>query len=201
MLAPAARKRSSATCVAREISESSAPLAGVDQYPTRVLASCASCNSNSLTVFQPCAQSRRSRPDMALSMRVTSSTVRAIGPTCATVPKALAGNAGTVPKVGLCPTMPQKEAGMRMEPPPSVPTCNTPAPVAAATAAPPEDPPEVISGFQGLRVMPKALLSVTAFHPISGEVVTPIKTAPFARKLLTQGASSAQGSAADVRLP
>ena len=34
------------------------------------------------------------------------------------------GQAGTRPKVGFSPTMPQKPAGMRIEPPPSVPRCS-----------------------------------------------------------------------------
>lgn len=38
----------------------------------------------------------------------------------------------------------------------------------AATAAPPEEPPGVFVASQGLRVIPRRGLSVTAFHPNSG---------------------------------
>jgi hypothetical protein len=50
--------------------------------------------------------------------------------------------------------MPQKLAGMRTEPPPSVPTDKQPMPSATAAALPPLDPPAVRSVFHGLRVAP-----------------------------------------------
>ena len=43
------------------------------------------------------------------------------GPTCAKVVNGLAGQAATRPKVGFKPNTPQKLAGMRIEPPASVP--------------------------------------------------------------------------------
>jgi hypothetical protein len=79
--------------------------------------------------------------------------------------------------------------------------CSTPAPVAAATTAPPEEPPGVIFGFQGLRVTPVKGLSVIAFQPNSGVVVSPIKTAPAARSRFTDGASCVHGVVDVVRLP
>src|SRR5208282_5500649 len=66
-------------------------------------------------------------------------------------------------------------------------------PVAAATAAPPLDPPGVILGFHGLRVMPVKGLSVTPFQPNSGVVVLPSSTAPASRRRATAGASSSHG--------
>ncbi len=85
-----------------------------------------------------------------VSIKAASSTVRVIGPRCATVPKGDSGQAGTRPKVGFSPTMPQKLAGMRIEPPPSVPTCSAPIPSAAATAAPPLEPPGVRGDVPGV---------------------------------------------------
>ena len=82
---------------------------------------------------------------------------------------------------------------MRIEPPPSLPRCSGPMPVAAATAAPALLPPGVRSGFQGLRVMPVSGLSPTAFQPNSGVVVLPSSTAPCSRRRATMGASSSQG--------
>ena len=70
---------------------------------------------------------------MAASMAAASATRRVIGPIWATVPKALAGKAGTRPKLGFNPVMPLKAEGTRIEPPPSVPRWKTPAPVAAAS--------------------------------------------------------------------
>src|SRR6187200_2479659 len=99
---------------------------------------------------------------MTLSISAASATLRVIGPTCATVPNG-----------GLMPKRPVNEHGMRIEPPPSVPTASGPMPDATAAAAPPEDPPGVFAGFHGLRVMPVSGLSVTPFQPNSGVVVLP----------------------------
>ena len=82
---------------------------------------------------------------------------------------------------------------MRIEPPPSLPRCSGPMPVAAATAAPALLPPGVRSRFQGLRVMPVSGLSPIAFQPNSGVVVLPSSTAPCSRRRATIGASSSQG--------
>ena len=65
------------------------------------------------------------------------------------------------------PNSPVKPHGMRIEPPPSVPTASGPMPEATAAAAPPEEPPGVFALFQGLRVMPVSGLSVTPFQPNS----------------------------------
>src|SRR5260370_13142288 len=48
----------------------------------------------------------------------------------------------TSPTVGLIPTMSLNPAGMRPEPPVSVPSANPPWPAAAATAQPELEPPE-----------------------------------------------------------
>src|SRR5262244_3096446 len=125
-------------------------------------------------------------------MRAASATVRVIGPRCATEAKGLGGQAGTRPKLALKPTDPVKLAGIRMEPPPSVPICKAPMPQVAATAAPPLEPPGVSAGFQGLRVMPVKGLSVTPFQPNSGVVVLPSNTAPDSLRRATTGASSFQ---------
>ena len=52
-----------------------------------------------------------------------------------------AGPAGTRPRVVLSPTSPHTDAGMRIEPPPSVPCATGRMPAATAAAAPPDDPP------------------------------------------------------------
>ena len=67
---------------------------------------------------------------------------------------------GMRPKLGFRPTTPQKEAGMRTDPPMSEPSAIGTQPLATATPAPPDEPPAVRSGFQGLRVMPHSGLSV-----------------------------------------
>src|SRR5579872_3407644 len=65
-------------------------------------------------------------------------------------------------------------------------------PHAAATAAPPLDPPGVMAGFQGLRVMPVSGESVTPFQPNSGVVTLPNSTAPASFSRAMTGASSFQ---------
>src|SRR5262249_52247039 len=103
------------------------------------------------------------------------------------------GQAGTRPKEAFSPKSPVKLQGMRIEPPPSVPTASAPMPAASAAAAPPEEPPGVLLVFQGLRVMPVSGLSVTPFQPNSGVVVLPSSTAPCSRKRAVTGASSFHG--------
>jgi hypothetical protein len=66
-------------------------------------------------------------------------------------------------------------------------------PKATAAALPPLEPPAVRERSHGLRVVPCKGLSVTAFHPISGVVVLPNKTAPLSRSNRVEGASSVQG--------
>src|SRR5687768_3312202 len=126
-------------------------------------------------------------------MSAASATLRVIGPTCATVPKGESGHAGTRPKDALMPNSPVNAQGMRIEPPPSVPTASGPIPEATAAAAPPEEPPGVFALFQGLRVMPVSGLSHTPFQPNSGVVVLPSNTAPCSRSRAVAGASSFHG--------
>jgi hypothetical protein len=59
---------------------------------------------------------------------------------------------GTRPREALRPISPQKDAGMRVEPPPSEDMLTGATPAATIAAEPPEDPPGVRSGFQGFRV-------------------------------------------------
>src|SRR5213082_1094555 len=109
---------------------------------------------------------------------------------CATVPMGESGYAGTRPNEGLSPGMPQNIDGMRMDPAPSVPTASGPMPEATAAAAPPDDPPGVIRGFHGLRVMPVKRLSVVPLIPNSGVLVLPNNTAPASRNRALTGAST-----------
>src|SRR5208337_811172 len=119
-----------------------------------------------------------------------SSTLRACGPICETVPKGDSGNAGTRPNEGLIAGMPQNADGMRTEPAPSVPIATGPMPDATAAAAPPDDPPAVIFVFQGFLVIPVSRLSVVALMPNSGVLVLPNSTAPASRNRAVTGAST-----------
>src|SRR5579863_2711319 len=107
-----------------------------------------------------------SGPRRTSKRNLRSAMVRAIGPTTPSQPKALfpAGKwpfDGMRPGVGLSPQMPQKCAGTRIEPPPSLPTPPAEHPAAMAAASPPLEPPELRERFQGLLVLPVRELFVS----------------------------------------
>ena len=88
---------------------------------------------------------RASRPAITLNISAQSSTVRAIGPcTPSVLQPVFAGQIGTRPGEVRRPTMLQKLAGQRSEPPMSLPSARGTMPAASATAAPPEEPPQVL---------------------------------------------------------
>src|SRR5436305_5730715 len=106
-------------------------------------------------------------------------TVRVIGVICAWLPKPSGvKSCGTSPSVCLKPTIPQQAAGMRLDPPPSVPMPIGPSPAATAAAAPPDDPPDVRDRSQGLAARPNSGASVKHLWPNSGVVVLPTRIAP-----------------------
>ena len=91
---------------------------------------------------------------------------------------------------------------MRTDPAPSVPTLSGPHPAATAAAVPPDEPPAVRVGSQGLRVIPVSAEFVSPLQPNSGVVVLPMSTAPASRRRAVAGASTSHGwSGSTVRLP
>ena len=64
---------------------------------------------------------------------------------------AIAPRADTTPAVGFHAVTPQACAGMRTEPPVSVPSATAAMPLATATAEPDDEPPGMKSAFHGLR--------------------------------------------------
>jgi hypothetical protein len=64
------------------------------------------------------------------------------------------GPVGNRARVALNPKSPQFEAGMRTDPPPSLPCAAGTIPPATTAPAPPEEPPGVRPRSQGLRVGP-----------------------------------------------
>ena len=82
-------------------------------------------------------------PAIASSATAVSSTVRVSTPS-ATMPWPTSPKSGPIetrPRLGLSPTSPQQEAGMRIEPPRSLPSASATMPAATAAALPPEEPP------------------------------------------------------------
>src|SRR6478736_7358818 len=116
-----------------------------------------------------------------------SSTVRAIGPTWASVVVADTGHTGIRPNCPLIAAKPVRQPGMRTEPPPSVPSENGVMPAATDAAAPALEPPGVLFKFHGLRVMPVSGLSPTPLQPNSLVVVLPITIAPAFFTRSTEG--------------
>ena len=93
------------------------------------------------------------------------------------------------PRAGFSPTSPQQAAGIRIEPPPSLPCAIGTIPAATAAAEPPLEPPGVRSRFHGLWVAPNRRGSVVGRIPISGIVVLPTITNPAARSRATANES------------
>ena len=88
---------------------------------------------------------------------------------------------------------------MRIEPPPSVPCASGISPAAMAAAAPPLDPPGVLSVFHGFRVTPFNSDSVNAVVPNSGVFVFPTITKPASRSLRATAASKSGTLSANAR--
>src|SRR6202171_1627854 len=133
----------------------------------------------------------RLKPSISSSISAASSAVRASGP--CTWPGSQAsgiGQFGVSPGVGRIPTMPQNDAGIRIEQPKSVPCARGTMPVATATADPPAEPAGLNAGVQGLRVTPNTSLKVLAPAANSGVLVLPSTMAPAAFRRRTASASS-----------
>src|SRR4051812_18745167 len=140
--------------------------------------------------------SRGSRWLITSSASLTSATWRASGPCadirCASIGRsatALPLKAGMGPCVGLMVATPLQCAGQRNEPPMSLPWAMVPMPAATAEPAPPEEPPQVMSGSQGLSVSPCRGLSVKPRNENSGVLVRPMTIAPDFFRLQTTGSS------------
>ena len=103
---------------------------------------------------------------------------------------AAAGPLETRPRLGFNPYSPQQLAGIRMEPPPSLPWAIGTMPDATAAAEPPEDPPLECSLSQGFGVGPKARGSVVMAVPSSGVFVRPRITKPALLNLCTRKLSA-----------
>ena len=98
---------------------------------------------------------------MASSIAAASRTVRASGPLVPSPVTSPPNGALLIrPRLGLIPNRPFMLAGMRIDPPPSLPCANGTSPAATATAAPPLEPPASRDGSQGQRAGPASALSV-----------------------------------------
>jgi hypothetical protein len=101
----------------------------------------------------------------------------------------------------LMPKSPQNDDGMRIDPPPSVPSANGVSPAATLAPAPAEEPPVVLPRFHGLRVSPVSGLLLESLQPNSVVVVLPMIAAPCAFTRSEAGESSGATKSASVREP
>src|SRR5436190_470749 len=98
---------------------------------------------------------------MTESSSATSCTVRAMGPATFSTPHPWSlGTSGTRPGDVRNPTTEQKLAGLRRDPPVSVPSASGVIPHASATAEPPLLPPHVFVRSHGFLVGPNTGLNV-----------------------------------------
>src|SRR5690242_16248648 len=100
------------------------------------------------------------------------------------------------PIVGLYPTNPHSDAGMRTDPPPSDAVAMGANPAASAALEPPLEPPGLRSKFQGLWVLPNTRFDVYRIQRNSGVFVLPIGIAPAARRRAACTPSAVAGDAA-----
>ena len=128
------------------------------------------------------AGSAGSTPATASSSSAASAGVRAIGPGWSR--ERASGHAPAPlirPYVGFRPTTPQNAAGIRIEPPVSLPSVRGSSSAASTTADPPLEPPETRSVAQGLRADPSRSFTDVIPHANSCVCVFPTRTAPAAR--------------------
>src|SRR5258707_8423600 len=93
------------------------------------------------------------------------------------------------PRVGWVGEYPLQRPGQRNGPPMALPCAIAPMPAATAAPAPPDDPPQVMSGSHGFSVSPCSGLSVKPRNENSGVLVSPTIIAPAFLRLRTTGAS------------
>ncbi len=126
--------------------------------------------------------SRASTPSCAPNSMRVSATVRPIGPSTEIgVQPSWRPSMGTRPGDGRNPTTPQIAAGIRSEPPVSEPVQTGSMSQASAAAEPPDEPPAISAGSNGLPVAPQTGLREFAPAPNSGTLVLAVTIAPAAR--------------------
>ena len=102
---------------------------------------------------------------------------------------------GTRPQVVFKPTTPQQAAGIRTDPPVSVPSAVSASPAATATAEPLDEPPGRRCGSAGFTGIPDQAFVPAADQHSSDRLVLPTICAPDRRAAATTAASWAAGRA------
>src|SRR4051795_8704925 len=97
-------------------------------------------------------------------------------------PSPRSGPSGLRARLGFRPNTPEADAGIRIEPPPSLACATGKMRAATAAPAPPDEPPEEWSRFHGFRVGPNSRGSVVGIRPNSGLALLPKMVTPLLRK-------------------
>src|ERR1700761_4187118 len=131
--------------------------------------------------------------------RMPSSTAATSAPSGPTVSMEDASgytpSSGTRPQVVFRPAIPQQAAGIRTEPPVSVPRATSASPAATATAEPLDDPPGSRPGSSGFTGVPDHAFTPLADQHSSVTLVLPTIRAPARRAAATTGPSATAGLA------
>ena len=123
-------------------------------------------------------------------------TVRAMGPTVSKLgARGHTPSSGTRPHVVFSPAIPQQAAGIRMEPPVSLPYATSASSVATATAEPLDEPPGTRVESSGFTGVPYHWLKPVTPSANSCKFVRPTIRAPASRAPARQAASRPAGTA------
>ena len=104
-------------------------------------------------------------------------------------------------RVGLSPTSPLTEAGIRIEPPPSLAWAMGTTPAATSAAAPAEEAPAVWSVDHGLRTGPSRGCSAEGRKPYSESWVFPSGISPVSRYIRAKSPSRRLGEPTQASVP
>src|ERR1700716_1786220 len=97
-------------------------------------------------------------------------------------PSPRSGPSGLRARVGFNPNTPEAEAGMRIEPPPSLAWGAGGRGGGTAAPAPPDERPDECARSQGFRLRPNSRDSVVGINPNSGLALLPKIVTPALRK-------------------
>src|SRR5215208_1352812 len=110
-------------------------------------------------------------------------------------------SSGNRPRDGFSPTNPLQDAGIRIDPPPSLACAIGTTPAATNAPEPDDDAPAVWSGFHGLRTAPSRGCSADALKPNSESRVLPSGTRPVARYARAKWPSISAGCGSHASVP
>src|ERR1700754_1064613 len=110
-------------------------------------------------------------------------------------------SSGSRPRDGFSPTSPLQDAGIRIEPPPSLAWAIGTTPAATNAAEPDDDAPAVWSVFHGLRTGPSRGCSAEALKPYSDIWVLPSGVIPVARYVRANSLSASAGRGGHASVP